>query len=380
LWIGAIRHTAHGSNDLLSHFQQWVDTVSVLRVMSTPSPSLTKVAIVGASGYSGEELCALLDRHPMAEVTAVFSRQYAGQSLGEVMPRFTGHKIASLVFTEADPAKVAACDAGVVFLALPHGVAAEYAAVALKAGKIVIDLSADFRLRDAVVYADYYGGEHPAPELLREAIYAIPELSREAIKDSTLIACAGCYPTSIQLPLIPLLKAGLLAPEGIVASSASGVSGAGKKPAVDYLYAECNENMRAYGLPRHRHLSEVEQQLSLATGGKVAITFIPHLAPMNRGIHTTIVATPAPGKKASDLKQALLTTYAEEPFVRIREHPPETKHVTGTNFCDIALFDEPRTGRVVILSVIDNLVKGAAGQAVQCFNLRAGLPETAGLI
>jgi N-acetyl-gamma-glutamyl-phosphate reductase len=352
--------------------------------MNSSSPktdhALLKVAIVGASGYSGEELCALLDRHPSAEVTAVFSRQYLGKTVAKVMPRFSGLKIGNLVFTEADPVNVAACNAGVVFLALPHGVAAEYAVAVLKAGKIVIDLSADFRLRDALVYADYYGGEHPSPELLQQAIYAIPELSRDAIRQSPLIACAGCYPTSIQLPLIPLLKAGLLDSSGIVASSVSGVSGAGKKAAVDYLYAECNENMRAYGLPRHRHLSEVEQQLSLAAGGKVAITFIPHLVPMSRGIHTTIVATPAPGKSAADLKSALQAAYDEEPFVRIREQPPETKHVTGTNFCDIALFDEPRTGRVVILSVIDNLVKGAAGQAVQCFNVRAGLPETEGLI
>lgn len=347
---------------------------------SQADPALRKVAIVGASGYSGEELCALLDRHPSAEVTAVFSRQHAGKSLGEVMHRFSGLKIAALLFTEADPATVAACDAGVVFLALPHGVAAEYATVALKSGKVVIDLSADFRLREAMVYADYYGGGHPAPDLLREAIYAIPELSREAIKASPLIACAGCYPTSIQLPLIPLFKAGLLDPSGIVVSSASGVSGAGKKAAVDYLYAECNENMRAYGLPRHRHLSEIEQQLSHAAGEKVAITFIPHLAPMNRGIHSTIIATPAAGKGVSDLKKALQEAYAGEPFVRIRDTPPDTKHVTGTNFCDIALYDEPRTGRVVILSVIDNLVKGAAGQAVQCFNVRAGLPETVGLL
>jgi len=172
----------------------------------------------------------------------------------------------------------------------------------------------------------------------------------------------------------------MLNPEGIVASSASGVSGAGKKAAVDYLYAECNENMRAYGLPRHRHLSEIEQGLSAAAGSKVVMTFIPHLAPMNRGIHTTIVATPAAGRTAAELKKALLAAYASDPFVRIREVAPETKHVSGTNFCDIALYDEPRTGRVVILSVIDNLVKGAAGQAVQCFNIRAGLPETEGLI
>ena len=343
-------------------------------------PALLKVAVVGASGYSGEELCALLDHHPSAVVTAIFSRQHAGKTLGEVMPRFSGMGIASLVFTEADPAKVAACDAGTVFLALPHGVAAEYAAAALKARKVVIDLSADFRLRDAEVYADYYGGEHPARELLREAIYAIPELSREAIRNSPLIACAGCYPTSIQLPLIPLLKAGAVDPSGIVASSASGVSGAGRKAAVDYLYAECNESMRAYGLPRHRHLSEIEQQLSAAAGSKVTMTFIPHLAPMNRGIHSTIVATPAKGKSVSDLKAILAEAYANEPFVRLREQAPDTKHVTGTNFCDIALFDEPRTGRVVILSVIDNLVKGAAGQAVQCFNVRAGVSETEGLM
>lgn len=347
---------------------------------SKVDPALRKVAIVGASGYSGEELCALLDRHPSAEVTAVFSRQHQGKSVGEVMPRFSGLKIGSLIFTEADPSKVVASDAGVVFLALPHGVAAEYATAALKAGKVVIDLSADFRLREPAVYADYYGAEHPAPDLLKKVVYAIPELSREDIRQSPLIACAGCYPTSIQLPLIPLFKAGLLDPNGIVASSASGVSGAGRKASVDYLYAECNESMKAYGLPRHRHLSEVEQQLSQAAGKKVTITFIPHLAPMNRGIHSTIIATPAAGKSSNDLKKALQAAYADEPFVRIRETPPDTKHVTGTNFCDIALYDEPRTGRVVILSVIDNLVKGAAGQAVQCFNVRAGLPETEGLM
>ena len=347
---------------------------------STADSALLKVAVVGASGYSGEELCALLDRHPSAVVTAIFSRQHAGKTLGEVMPRFSGTGISSLVFTEADPAKVAACDAGTVFLALPHGVAAEYAMAALKAHKVVIDLSADFRLRDAEVYADYYGETHPSPELLSQAIYAIPELCREAIRKSSLIACAGCYPTSIQLPLIPLLRAGALDPAGIVVSSASGVSGAGRKASVDYLYAECNESMRAYGLPRHRHLSEVEQQLSVAAGSKVTMTFIPHLAPMNRGIHSTIVATPAKGKSVSDLKAILAEAYAAEPFVRLREQAPDTKHVTGTNFCDIALFDEPRTGRVVILSVIDNLVKGAAGQAVQCLNVRAGVSETEGLL
>ena len=348
--------------------------------ISKTDPALLKVAVVGASGYSGEELCALLNSHPAAELTAVFSRQHQGKLLGEVFPRFTGLKIGSVSFSDAEPAKVAACDAGVVFLALPHGVAVKYAAVLLQAGKVVIDLSADFRLRDAEVYMDYYGGRHPVPELLSRAIYAIPELSREAIKSSSLIACAGCYPTSIQLPLVPLLKAGLLDPAGIVVSSTSGVSGAGRKAAVEYLYAECNENEKAYGVPRHRHLSEIEQELSVASGSKVILTFIPHLVPMTRGMHTAIVATLAPGKTASDLKQSLHAAYAEEPFIRLRDQPPETKQVAGTNFCDIALFDEPRTGRVVILSVIDNLVKGAAGQAVQCFNIRVGLLETTALL
>ena len=348
--------------------------------MTQIDPSILKVAVVGASGYSGEELCALIARHPGAELRAVYSRQYQRKKVGEVMPRFSGLGIGNIIFTEADPAKVADCDADFVFLALPHGVAAEYAVALLLAGKVVIDLSADFRLGDAGVYADFYGAAHPAPELLSQAVYSIPELSREAIRGSNLIACAGCYPTSIQLPLVPLLRAGLLNCDGIVASSASGVSGAGRKAAVDYLYPECNENLRAYGLPRHRHLSEIEQQLAAAAGKKVTLTFIPHLSPMNRGIHTTLVATPAYGKSIADLKAARNDFYADEPFVRIREQPPETKHVSGTNFCDIALFDEPRTGRVIILSVIDNLVKGAAGQAVQCFNVRAGLPETAGLL
>lgn len=348
--------------------------------MTNTPTSFRKIAIVGASGYSGEELCALLDRHSSAEVISVYSRQYQGKLVAEVMPRFLGTKIGSLIFEEADPIKVAAGDAEVVFLALPHGVAAEYAVALLATGKIVIDLSADFRLRDAEVYGDFYGTPHPAPELLKQAVYAIPELSREEIKTASLIACAGCYPTSIQLPLIPLLRAGLLETQGIVASSASGVSGAGRKAAVDYLYPECNENLRAYGLPRHRHLSEIEQELSEAANEKVTISFIPHLAPMNRGIHTTLVVTPSEGKSAIDLKKTLRDFYAKEPFVRIREQPPETRYVTGTNFCDMALFDEPRTGRIVILSVIDNIVKGAAGQAVQCFNLRAGLPEGEGLL
>jgi len=353
-------------------------------VMSTssinPDLGLLKVAVVGASGYSGEELCALLGRHPVAKLTSVFSRQHAGKLLSEVMPRFSSMNVGSLKFTVADPVEVAACDAGIVFLALPHGVAAEYAQELLKSQKVVIDLSADFRLVDAALYAHYYGESHPAPELLKHSVYAIPELSGKEISQSSLIACAGCYPTSIQLPLVPLLRDGLIETTGIVASCASGISGAGRKISSDFLYAECNENMHAYGLPVHRHLPEIEQQLSAAAGNPVKLTFIPHLAPMNRCIHTTIVATPYGDNTAADVKKTLLKFYQKEPFVRLREHPPETKHVQGTNFCDIAIYDEPRTGRLVILSVIDNLMKGAAGQAIQCFNLRAGLSITQGLI
>lgn len=342
---------------------------------------MVKAAIVGANGYSGEELCAILARHPSVEVVAVTSRQHAGKKVGDVLPRLAGRgAFSSLVFCEPTIETLLACGAEFFFLALPHGLASEFAAPLCEAGRRVIDLSADFRLRDAATYQEFYGEAHGAGHLLEDAVYGLPEVHREKIRGASLVASAGCYPTSILLPLVPLLKEGLLDPGDISVSSASGVSGAGRKADVSLLYGECNESLRAYGLPKHRHLSEIEQELSGAAKQPVLITFVPHLAPMTRGIHTTIFARLAPGVTAQAILPALERAYANEPFVRVSPALPDTKNVVGTNFCDIsARFDE-RAKRVILLSAEDNLVKGAAGQAVQNFNLMAGLEETAGLL
>jgi N-acetyl-gamma-glutamyl-phosphate reductase len=277
-----------------------------------------------------------------------------------------------------------------VFLALPHGVAAEYAAPLLQLGCQVIDLSADFRLRDAAVYQEFYAREHPAPKLLKQAVYGLPEVYREAIRNASLIASPGCYPTSILVPAVPLLKAGLVKPAGIIADSLSGVSGAGRKAEPDYLFVECNESVRPYAVPKHRHLSEVEQELSLAAGERVTIQFTPHLVPVSRGILTTLYLAPA--RHFTDLKglQELAESisacyraaYQEEPFVRVLEGSslPDTKNVAGTNVIELAWRLDPRTGRLIVMSAEDNLVKGASGQAVQSMNIMCGFPETAGLL
>ena len=349
-----------------------------------------KVAIVGASGYSGVELVRLLLSHPHVELAAVTSRQYAGQTLAQVFPQFAHHRgAAGLRFSEPN-AEFLAKQADLVFLALPHGVAAEYAVPLLNAGCTVVDLSADFRLRSAEVYRDFYAHDHPAPELLARAVYGLPEVYRDRIRTASLIASPGCYPTSILLPLVPLLKAGLVRPQGIIADSLSGVSGAGRKAELDYLFCECNESVRAYGLPKHRHLSEIEQELTFAAGTAVTIQFTPHLIPVNRGILTTLYV--APVMKFTNAAEMFALTgqitgcyqaaYSNEPFVRVLEGKalPDTKNVAGTNVCEIAWRLDPRTGRLVVLSAEDNLIKGASGQAVQCMNIVCGLPETAGLL
>lgn len=344
-------------------------------------PYMTPVAIVGANGYSGEELCSILARHARVRLVAVTSRQHAGKPVSQVLPRLAGHPaVEGLLFSEATAEAVIASGAKFAFLALPHGLASEFALPLLEAGLRIIDLSADFRLREGDLYKEFYGEDHPAPDLLPEAAYGLPELWREKIKDARLVASAGCYPTSILLPLIPLLRAGLIQVEDIAVSSASGVSGAGRKAETSLLYAECNESLRAYGLPKHRHLSEVEQELSIAAGRSVVITFVPHLAPMTRGIHTTTFAKLAPGVTLDQVTSALQVAYAEETFVRFSQALPDTKYVTGTNFCDIAVRFDERARRLILLSAEDNLVKGAAGQAVQNFNLMAGFPETEGLL
>lgn len=349
-----------------------------------------KVAIVGASGYSGEVLVQLLLNHPHAELVAVTSRQNAGQTLAQVFPKFASHpKSKSLRFSEPN-AEVLAKQADVVFLALPHGVAAEYAIPLLDAGAIVIDLSADFRLKSAEIYKEFYAHDHPAPELLKKSVYGLPEIYRDQIKKSLLIASPGCYPTSVLLPLIPLFKSGLIKSTGIIADSLSGVSGAGRKAETDYLFCECNESVRPYGVPRHRHLSEIEEQLSLAAKSQVTIQFTPHLIPVNRGILTTLYLAPEKHFSTTAEMHALnekieacyKKTYSKEPFVRLLEGKalPDTKNVVGTNVCEIAWRLDPRTGRLIVMSAEDNLVKGASGQAVQSMNILCGWPETAGLV
>jgi len=341
-----------------------------------------KVAIVGASGYSGEELVNLLLHHPHAELVAVTSRQNAGLTLAQVFPKFASHpKSKTLRFVEPN-AEVLAKQADVVFLALPHGVAAEYAVPLLNAGCVVIDLSADFRLKSAEVYKEFYAHDHPSPELLKKSVYGLPEIYRDEIKKSLLIASPGCYPTSILLPVIPLLKAGLIKPAGIIADSMSGVSGAGRKAELDYLFCECNESVRPYGVPKHRHLSEIEEQLSFAAGTKVTIQFTPHLIPVNRGILTTLYLEPAGKANVEKISACYAKAYGNEPFVRLLDgkNLPDTKNVTGTNVIEIAWRLDSRTGRLIVMSAEDNLVKGASGQAVQSMNILCGWPETAGLV
>lgn len=349
-----------------------------------------KVAIVGASGYSGEELVNLLLHHPHAELVAVTSRQQAGQTVAQIFPKFASHPRAkTLRFVEPN-AELLATQAQVVFLALPHGVAAEFAVPLLKLGCQVIDLSADFRLRSPATYKEFYAHDHPAPELLAKAVYGLPEIYRNEIKTATLIASPGCYPTSILLPTLPLLRAGLIKPHGIIADSLSGVSGAGRKADLDYLFVECNESVRPYGVPKHRHLSEIEQELTKAAGSEVTLQFTPHLIPVNRGILTTLYLAPAKhfanaaemetlGKQITACYQA---AYGNEPFVRLLDGNalPDTKNVVGTNCIEIAWRLDPRTGRLIVMSAEDNIVKGASGQAVQSFNILCGFPETAGLI
>ena len=340
-----------------------------------------KTAIVGASGYSGMELLRLLLGHPGVELVAVTSRQEAGKPLAAVFPRFRGAAGAELAFIEPDPDGIAATGAEAAFLALPHGVAAEIARALLERGLRVIDLSADFRLRDAAVYQEFYGHEHPAPDLLGMAVYGLPEIRAREITAARLVASPGCYPTSILLPLLPLLREKLVDPTTIVANSLSGVSGAGRKADVSLLFCECNESMRAYGIPKHRHLSEIEQELSLAAGDVVTISFIPHLIPVNAGIATTTTAKLNAGVDPAAIGAALEQAYRGCPFVRLlgKGGCADTKNVTRTNFIDIGWQHDPRTGRVILSSAEDNLGKGAGGQAVQSFNLMFGFSETDGL-
>ena len=327
------------------------------------------------------ELLRILLTHPAVDLVAATSRAEAGRRLDEVFPRFAKARCAALTFCAPDPDYLASTGAEVAFLALPHGVAAEIAREMLERGIKVIDLSADFRLNSLEVYEEFYGNPHPAPDLLVNAVYGLPEIRAEEIACAKLIASPGCYPTSILLPLLPLLRENLIDHRSIIANSMSGVSGAGRKADIPYLFCECNESARAYGVPKHRHLSEIEQELAIAAGEKVTISFLPHLIPVHSGIVTTTTATLREGVMAEHIQTALESAYSNAAFVRLlgRGQPADTKQVTRTNFIDIGYETDPRTNRVILMSAEDNLGKGAGGQAVQSFNIMHGLDQRTGL-
>jgi N-acetyl-gamma-glutamyl-phosphate reductase len=339
-----------------------------------------KVGIVGASGYAGETLVKLLLGHPKAELACVTSRTHAGKRLSQVIPAVRGID-RGITFVASDPAALAAGDIPLFFLALPHGAASEYAKALVDSGKRVIDLSADFRVSDLATYERYYG-KHHAPELLPFARYVLPEITPTSWKEGAkIVASPGCYPTSILVPLVPLLRDGVVSRQHIVVNSLSGVSGAGRKVDEGYLYVERTESAKAYGLVKHRHLSEIEEQLELHTGAKTVIQFNPHLAPMRYGIATTITVPAAPGAAIEWLYASWAKAYGSAPFIQVLPsgETPDTAHVVGTNRVDMSAVLDPRTGNFVITSAEDNLVKGTAGQAIQTMNLWYGFPETAGL-
>ncbi len=339
---------------------------------------MLRIGIVGASGYTGVELIRLLAGHPGAELSVVTSRQHAGKPLAAVFPSL-GHRL-PLTYQNPAPDELAA-QADVFFTAVPHKTAMAIAPVLLAADKKVVDLSADFRLRDSAVYEAWYE-PHTAPELLAEAIYGLPELYRDRIRACRLLANPGCYPTSVILALAPLLRRRLLDPASIIVDSKSGTSGAGRAASLGTLYCEVADGFRPYkvgGL--HRHIPEMEQELSLLHDGAVTISFTPHLLPISRGILSTIYAAPTRPLSDEEVQRIYEEDYRDEYFVRVcpPDMPPATQQVRGSNFCDIGVKVDPRTGRLILMSAIDNIVKGAAGQAIQNMNLMCGFEETTGL-
>lgn len=339
---------------------------------------MIKAGIIGATGYTGAELVRILSGHPQAELVVVTSQSYVGQEFTRVYPSL--NRFTDLICTEQDLDKILP-QVDVLFLALPHGLSMEVAQAGVQQGKKIIDLGADFRLNDSSEYQQWYKVEHQAPELLREAVYGLPELNRHQIASAQLIGNPGCYPTSIILGLAPLLSKGLIDIESIIADSKSGVSGAGRALSQGAHYAECNENIKAYNIGKHRHLPEIEQELGKIAQQALTISFTPHLTPMIRGILSTIYAKLTVDVSQQELDSIYQEFYANEYFVRLlpTENLPQTKWVAGSNFCDIAITKDERTKRVVVTSAIDNLIKGASGQAVQNMNIMFGLAENCGL-
>jgi len=335
---------------------------------------MIKVGIVGGTGYTGVELLRLLVRHPEVELAAITSRGDAGSAVADMFPSLRG--IVDLDFTDPQDAPLAACD--VVFFATPNGIAMQQTSALLDAGVRVIDLAADFRIADIAVWEKWYGMSHASPALVAEAVYGLPEVNRERIRGARLVANPGCYPTATQLGFLPLVEAGCVDLSALIADAKSGVSGAGRKAETHILFAEAADNFKAYGVAGHRHLPEIRQGLARAAGQEVGLTFVPHLTPMIRGIHATLYARIT---KELDFQALFEQRYADEPFVDVlppKSHP-ETRSVRAANMCRIAIHRPQGGDTLVILSVIDNLVKGAAGQAVQNMNIMFGVDECAGL-
>jgi N-acetyl-gamma-glutamyl-phosphate reductase len=333
-----------------------------------------KIGIVGGTGYTGVELLRLLAVHPGAELTVITSRGEAGLPVADMFPSLRGY--IDLAFTDPAQADLGACD--VVFFATPNGIAMQQTRELLAKGVRIVDLAADFRIRDVAVWEKWYGMTHACPDLLAEAVYGLPELNREKIRTAQLVANPGCYPTAVQLGFMPLLEAGVVDESHLIADAKSGVSGAGRKAETHILFAEAGDNFKAYGVAGHRHLPEISQSLTDMANKKVGLTFVPHLTPLIRGIHATLYAKLT---KDIDLQQLFESRYAQERFVDVlpKGAHPETRSVRGSNLCRIAVHQPQGGDTVVVLSVIDNLVKGAAGQAVQNMNIMFGFAENTGL-
>lgn len=336
---------------------------------------MIKVGIVGGTGYTGVELLRLLAMHREVDLRVITSRSEAGQAVADMFPNLRGH--VRLRFSAPDPATLAACD--VVFFATPNGTAMQSVPELLEAGVRIVDLAADFRLRDPSLWEQWYGMPHACPDVLAEAVYGLPEVHRERIRAARVVANPGCYPTAVQLGFLPLVERNLVDATTLIADAKSGVSGAGRKASVGTLLCEASENFKAYAVPGHRHLPEIRQGLCEAAGGPVGLTFVPHLTPMVRGIHATLYARLS--GEAGDMQSLFEERYRDEPFVDVLPagSHPETRSTRGANHCRIAVHRPQGGDTVVVLSVIDNLVKGAAGQAIQNMNLMFGLPESTGL-
>ena len=340
------------------------------------SNTMIRAAVLGASGYTGADLIRLAARHPKIKITALIAKGHAGQPLAQVFPHLASLDVPHLLASD----QVDWSEVDVAFCGLPHGTA--HAEIAKLPPRIkIIDMSADFRLRDPATYAEWYGNEHSAPELLKGAVYGLTEHYRDAIKGARLVACPGCYPTAVLLALLPLAKAKLIAREDIIIDAKSGVSGAGRSLKQNILFSEAGEGLSPYGIGNHRHVPEIEQELGLGAGAPVTINFTPHLAPMSRGELCTCYVRLAGKATVSDLRGALTDAYAGSAFVRVVEDGviPATQHVRGSNYCHVGVFADRIKGRAIVVSAIDNLVKGSAGQALQNFNLMYGFDETLGL-